>query len=236
MVNRGLPPPSRMQPRNRTPTYGRSLPRLSPQMVLLISALVIGTILPSWYLNDHVFTRQTYEHLLSGTVGKSAADSFSDTVHRLSYSGYLGSIGVLAVRIVGVSLLLQLALLAFGQDVAFRSVTQVVGWAALAMVLRGVTHTFVLSMARPLSITARDMMIVPWSLADATGQGLSPLDAFAFYNVMNPFEALWCAIIIVFRVKHGVRIRIASGAVATVWTCLLVVQIIGYAYLTHLHL
>jgi hypothetical protein len=235
-VNRAPPSPRHLRPAHAPSTSVGSLPRVSASLMLLVSALAVGTILPSWYLNEHVLTRQVYERVLSGSLTKSAADSFSDTVRGFSLSGYFGSIGLLAIRVVGESLLLQLALLGFGQDVPLRRVAKVVGWAALAMVLRGLAHTFVLSVARPLSISARDLMITPWSFADFTAQNLSPFAAFAFYNAVNPFEALWCAIIVVLLTRYGVRLRVAASAVITVWTGLLMLQVAGYAYLAHLHL
>lgn len=205
-------------------------------IMLLVALLVLGTVLPSWYVNEHILTQRTYEHLLSGTLGKSAADSYSSTVHALSIAGYVGSLVLLGLRLLGLGLLVQLALLGFGQDVPFRGVARAVGWASGATVLRGMAHAVALSTLPPLSITARDLMMTPFSVASLTMRGSAPLAVFALYDAINPFEALWCAALVVLLMRYGVRLRVAAGAVIAVWAGLLAVQMAGYAYLSHLHL
>jgi hypothetical protein len=193
--------------------------------LVLLAGLAIATVATGWFINETIFTRDTFHHLLDARLDASRVDAQFDLLRQIQRWGYIGTPVFLAARLALVALTLQLFLL-LTEDVPFRRVFHATAWAQLAVCAGGVARAVYLTMIPSSEISQATLAVIPGSVASVV---FYPQDyqrpLYGLLSTVSLFELAWCVILVV-ALRHVARVRLRASVVATtgVWLLLATLQ------------
>jgi hypothetical protein len=195
--------------------------------------ILMINILVAWLFKKFIMTRDIYYNLLSEQIESYRIDQYVELMNRHSIWGFITIPITLFIKVLFISLLLQLPLLTKFVEISFTRIFRIVLLASISF-CAGLVAQFVYIYSMPISeITANILIKYPLSLAQLVDIQKYNDSANIVFNSINVFEILW-----IFLIYKGLantkRIKKIDSAILIlgVWTVLLVLRwaVISYLY------